>query len=96
MITIERRILKAACSAAASLPDSRTEKDSRYALDTVNAVMAALIQAEEPVNKACLFHEQAQRSAKALAAFIEHRGKEMWRPDSTFDYGQKTVTAINA
>jgi hypothetical protein len=86
MLTIERRILKSLQNETHHLPDNATEQDNRFVLNATSIVMAALIAAEEPMNKSQRFYDQATRTIDDLRAFILHRHKERWSSQSMYPY----------
>lgn len=88
MLTTERRIMRSLMNATRYLPDNATEQDALFVLDSTNAVLAALMGAEEPMNKSHRFYDQATRTIEELRAFVLHRHKERWNSVSTYPYDE--------
>jgi hypothetical protein len=55
------------------LLDTMTDKDSRFVIEATYAVITALLDAEEPINKTHLYHKRARRIMKDLEAFTRQR-----------------------
>lgn len=90
MLTTERQILKTLQRAQSQLPDSLSKQDGLAVIQTSNAAIAALIEAEEPINKTQRYHDRAKHHANRLLDFIDHRQSEQWCEPSTYPYETKT------
>ncbi|MCC2252164.1 hypothetical protein JUJ52_19730 [Virgibacillus sp. AGTR] len=75
MLTTERHILKSLQHVTSELPDLINKKDSHFVIEATNAVITALLDAEEPINKTHRYHERAKHITEDLQTFIQYRAR---------------------